>query len=98
MCGNECVHKATNQYLNHSVMYWHSSSIIKTVKHDRKSIANFFKQLSNVYDGIYQQECCHFLYTGIGLFRIPMLSKAPLDLFKAYFAVQNLGGFINVSY
>ena len=34
---------------------------------------------------------------GIGLLRIPTLSKAPLDLFKAYIAVQNLGGFINVS-
>ena len=38
--------------------------------------------------------CC----VGIGLVRIPTLSKAPLDLFKAYIAVQNLGGFINVSY
>ena len=30
--------------------------------------------------------------------RVPTLSKVPLDLFKAYIAVQNLGGFINVSF
>ena len=34
---------------------------------------------------------------GIGLVRIPTLSKAPLDLFKVYSSVQNLGGFVNVS-
>ena len=30
--------------------------------------------------------------------RVPTLCKVPVDLFKAYIAVQNLGGFINVSF
>ena len=34
---------------------------------------------------------------GIGLVRIPTFSKTPLDLFKVYSSVQNLGGFVNVS-
>lgn len=36
-------------------------------------------------------------YTGVGLVRIPTVSKAPLDLFMAFSSVQNLGGFVNVS-
>ena len=35
---------------------------------------------------------------GIGLVRPPTLSKVPLDLFKTYNAVQQLGGFLNVSW
>lgn len=38
-----------------------------------------------------------FVYAGIPLVRLPTICRVPLDLYRAYNSVQQLGGFVNVS-
>ena len=39
-----------------------------------------------------------FVYAGIPLVRLPTICRVPLDLYRAYNSVQQLGGFVNVSW